>query len=237
MRRQPASRAALELALGRYGLRLRGGLLPEPADTLPVLPAGVSPAVVWMVGQVGSECWDAFVASTFCRDGLADPMDRWSQSIGDALALQHGGVALYPSDGPPFYPFQQWARRAEPQLQASPLMLQIHPVFGLWHAYRFALVLPDLSAIDAHALQPVALPAPDMCLRCDGQPCLSACPVDAFSGAGFAVDRCADHLRKAEGRDCMQGGCLARRACPLGVDQRYSAEHAAFHMKAFASRH
>jgi hypothetical protein len=35
----------------------------------------------------------------------------------------------------------------------------------------------------------------------------------------------------------MQSGCLARQACPVGVEYRYEPEHAAFHMQAFAQRH
>ncbi|MEO7937106.1 MAG: hypothetical protein ABIR55_00630, partial [Burkholderiaceae bacterium] len=164
------------------GLRLRGGWVPTVQDVLPTMPGGGPPVVVWMVGQVGSECWPVFSTSRFFSDGRPDPMDRWSQSIGDALAQQHGGVALYPSDGPPYAPFQQWAARAEP-LQPSPLMLRIHPQWGLWHAYRFALALPQLDMADAASLaaSSTTLPAdPHICRSCAGQPCLHACPVDAF---------------------------------------------------------
>ncbi|MCZ4315391.1 hypothetical protein O4H66_18450 [Comamonadaceae bacterium G21597-S1] len=60
-----------------------------------------------MVGQVGSACWRAFPGSRFDADGLPDPTDRWSKSIGDALAHAYGCVTVYPSDGPPYAPFQQ----------------------------------------------------------------------------------------------------------------------------------
>jgi len=232
-----ASRSALESALAPHGLRLRGGWIPAPPDTLADLPAGAGAAVVWMVGQVGSECWAAFSNSRFFADGLPDPMDRWSKSIGDALAQAHGGIAVYPSDGPPYAPFQQWARRAEP-LQASPLLLQIHPRWGLWHAYRFALVLPDLPAADAQTLRAAAGAsdgaATDICLSCDGQPCLRRCPVGAFSDGGYDANACIGHLHQPRGRDCMSGGCLARRACPVAAELQYQPAHAAFHMRAFA---
>lgn len=232
-----ATRNRLEGQLARYGLRVRGGWRPTLHDALPLLPGDAIAAVVWMVGQIGSECWPAFSASPFFSDGLPDPMDRWSQSIGDALSRQHGGVAIYPSDGPPYAPFQQWANRAEP-LQSSPLMLRMHPQWGLWHAYRFALLVPELSAADAAGLAAAVAPTtdPDICRNCDGQPCLHACPVDAFRAHGYDVGACADHLHAPAGAQCMQGGCLARLACPVAPALRYAPAHAAFHMQAFIRR-
>ncbi len=236
MTKAKTSRAALESALAPQGLRLRGGWLPTRRDRVPMLPGGRGAAVVWMVGQVGSESWSAFKASPCFSDGQANPLDRWSQAIGDGLAAQHGGIALYPFGGPPWHPFQQWAARAEP-LQTSPVMLQLHPKFGLWHAYRFALALPTLTAQDAAALHATPGPPPvDICRTCDGQPCLSACPVDAFTTSVYRVDVCTVHLHRPEGQDCMQQGCQARLACPVGADHRYGGEQAAFHMAAFARR-
>ena len=223
-------------ALAERGLHLRGSWRPDPqADRLPLLPGGGSAGVVWLVGVVGAGHWSDFSASPFFTDGLPDPLDRWSQAIGDELALRWGGVALYPFSGPPYWPFQQWASRAEP-LQNSPLMLRIDPVYGLWHAYRFALALPDAS--------PASLAAPvgaapsglgSLCLQCDGQPCLQACPVSAFDGTSYRVDDCLGWLQQPGGEPCMQQGCLARRACPVGAAYRYPADVAAFHMTAFAA--
>lgn len=230
------SRKWLESALARQGLRLRGGWVPLPGDDLPRLDAGPV-AVVWMVGQVGSQCWPHFARSAFFEDGQPDPMDRWSKSIGEDLARQCAGRAIYPSDGPPFAPFQQWAGRAEP-LATSPLMLQIHPQYGLWHAYRFALAVPALDPADAaQLLRSSQRSAVDLCLNCDGQPCLSACPVNAFTPQAYDVDRCAAHLHAPAGAPCMGTGCQARRACPAGTEYRYVPAHAAFHMAAFAGRH
>jgi ferredoxin len=245
-------RAELEAALQPHGLQMRGGFAAQSSDCLEPLPDGQTIASVWMVGVVGSALWPHFKASNFYADGLPDPLDRWSQSIGDALAQRLGGRALYPSDGPPYHPFQQWADRAEP-LQPSVMMLRIHPEFGLWHAYRFALALPhpfvgaasdgegaptaksSMGPVTATGPSTSVLASPGLCTSCDGQPCLGACPVGAYSAPGFDLGACATHLHSGAGQECLQSGCLARRACPVGPQFRYEPEHAAFHMRAFAS--
>ena len=230
-------RGDLAAALVPHGLQLRGGFAVHVADALPPLQNGQPVATLWLVGVAGSAFWPYFKASPFYADGLPDPLDRWSQSIGDALAHQFGGRAVYPFNGPPYHPFQQWADRAEP-LQPSPMMLRLHPQYGLWHAYRFALALPAQPGDDA--TPPLAVPVAQhtsTCASCDGQPCLRACPVGAYASSGFDIAACSSHVHSSDGQPCMQTGCQARLACPMGQDFRYEKEHAAFHMRAFAERH
>jgi len=226
----------LQAALTPHGLQLRGGFAPTPADHLPTLPNGQPAASVWMVGVVGSAFWPHFKASAFYSDGLPDPLDRWSRAIGEALAARLGGTALFPFDGPPYLPFQRWADRAE-ATQPSRMLLRMHPAHGLWHAYRFALALPASLAFATPGPTAAQTPPADICATCNGQPCLQACPVGAYTGEAFLLEACASHLHSGEGTDCMQGGCLARRACPVAPEKCYIPEHAAFHMQAFAERH
>ena len=229
------ARATLSAALQAHGLHVRGGFCPDPAEGLH-LPDGRAAAVLWLVGNVGGSVWDAFAASPFAGDGQAHPLDRWSRHVGDTLAQEFGGLALYPFTGPPeqpaYHPFQQWAARSEP-VHTSPLMLRIHPQYGLWHAYRFALVFPTLEPLDREALRAPAQ-GESPCLRCADQPCLNACPVDAFDGQAFAVQRCNTHLHSPSGSHCMEAGCEARNACPVGAELRYAPAQKAFHMAAFA---
>ena len=225
-------------ALSSHGLSLRGSFAPVAADGVPTLPNGQRAASVWMVGVIGSAFWPYFKASAFYNDGLPDPLDRWSRAIGEELAARLGGIALFPFDGPPYHPFQRWADRSE-ATQPSRMMLRIHPAYGLWHAYRFALALPatpDAPLAPREVAAPSS-PAPDLCVSCSGQPCLQACPVGAYTGETFLLDACAGHLHSGQGADCMESGCLARRACPVGSGMRYAQEHAAFHMQAFAQNH
>lgn len=222
-----ASVTGIGQALAAHGLHVRGGFVADAADELPRV-AGAAPArAVLLVGNVGSSLWEAFRAAPELHDGRPDPLDRWSRRIGDEIADRFGALAVYPFGGPPHYPFQRWARRAE-ALPASPIGLLIHPHHGLWHAYRFALLLaavpPDL---------PTAPGQPSPCASCAERPCLNACPVAAFGARGYDVVACASLLRAQPDGACAAEGCLARRACPHGTHARYRPEHARFHMHAF----
>lgn len=216
----------IEARLGAHGLLLRGGFHPSAEDTLPPLPSGRPAASLLMVGNAGPDLWARFSRSPERADGAPNPLDRWSRRVLTALADRLGGLALLPSDGPPYLPFVAWAKRAEPVAE-SPLGMLIHPVYGLWHAYRGALALPDRIDLPARAAQPVP------CDSCPERPCLSACPVDAFGPDGYEVASCARHIARAEGADCLDLGCRARRACPVGTAHRYGPEQARFHMEAF----
>jgi hypothetical protein len=109
----------------------------------------------------------------------------------------------------------------------SPLGLLIHPEWGLWHAYRGALVLPDRIEL------PAVAPSVHPCAGCAAKPCLPACPVQAFRDGSFHIELCVNHVSSAAGSDCREHGCRARRACPVGAEFRYIEDHARFHMHAF----
>jgi hypothetical protein len=68
---------------------------------------------------------------------------------------------------------------------------------------------------------------------CAAKPCLSHA-VGAFNGGGY-VDACARHIGQPTGELCMTGGCLARNACPVAAERRYSGPQTRFHMTAFCS--
>jgi epoxyqueuosine reductase QueG len=159
------------------------------------------------------------------RDPGRDTLDQWTEDVVGTLARDLDAAAVYPFAKPPL-PFLTWARRAGAG-HVSPLGLNIHPVYGLWHAYRAALLFPVVFDF------PVRQQGAHPCETCDGKPCLSACPVDAFSREGYDTEACAQHLAGGQGQECMDGGCLARRACPIGRQFCYSPRQARFHMDAF----
>lgn len=179
-----------------------------------------------LVGQGGAAPWPHFKAWRKRQPaGLANPLDTWSAEMIGVVAREFRARAVSPSDRP-FLPFQQWAIRAE-GLKPSPLGILMHPEYGLWHAYRGALLFDGPIEIDRH--EAGAHP----CDRCAAKPCLSTCPVGAFAADGFAFDRCIGYLRSPEGEACVDGGCRARNACPVGTAYRYPAEVQAFHMAKF----
>ncbi len=221
--------AALVRDAERGGLACRGGFHPGPEEAVPTFPDGTRPATLVLLGFVGDRQWDEYQRAPEAQDRWPDPLDRWSRRVIDALGERHRGVGVYPNEGPPWWPFQQWAMRAE-RLHASPLGLLIHPEYGLWHAYRGALAFRD------HLELPPVEPRPSPCEACVEKPCLRGCPVGAFTGAGYDVAACARHVRAAAGVDCLERGCEARRRCPVGAAYAYRPDHAAFHVRAFIAR-
>lgn len=213
-------------ALEAHGLRPRGAFHPEPSDAVPALSNGQAVATLVLAGNAGPDLWPLFNKSPEYADGAADPLNRWSTRVLSALAEELGAEALFPFTGPPYRPFIAWAKRAE-AVTESPLGMLIHPDYGLWHAYRGALAFAeplDLPAKDAR---------PSPCLTCQDKPCLSACPIDAFSGTAYDVAACVEHISTAAGLDCLDSACRARRACPIGREYLYDAAQARFHMDAF----
>ena|SRR5450631_825539 len=207
------------------GLAVRGAFHPAPGESeqlLPETPAGT----IILLGFTGSQQWDLFKRSPEAGDGMPHPLDRWSRRTIGLLALESGAQDVYPNGSLPQLPFQRLATRSEPVHQ-SPIGLLIHAQWGLWHAYRGALVLP--LRIE---LPPVATSA-HACVECAAKACLSSCPVHAFRAGSFDFRACLDHVRSAAGADCLERGCRARRACPMGTEFRYVEDQAQFHMRAF----
>ncbi len=223
------SLSELEASLARYGLRIRGGFATDRTLDQDVLRHAPMARTLILIGNVGSELWEKSGAEITAISG-PDPLDRWTQSVIDPVARSLQGVALYPFGGPPYWPFQRWAERAE-GLRQSPLGIQIHPEYGLWHAYRAAILLP--GTIDL----PPRIASEHPCDTCIDRPCLSSCPVQAFSAQAYDVDLCVDYvvaMQQVSGA-CASVGCLARLACPVGMAWRYTPDHARFHMAAFLS--
>ena len=206
---------------------MRGAFHPSPDDSVPDLPDGGRVGTLVLLGWTGGRQWPSFAASAEARDGRPHPLDRWSRRLIDAVAVALGATALYPFGGPPHHDFQRWALRAEP-VARSPVGLLIHPRWGLWHAYRGALGFRERLPLRADGVR--ASP----CTGCVSRPCLSTCPVTAFTeDRGFDIAACTRYLRSSAGARCVSAGCAARLACPVAPPDPYSPAQQAFHMQAF----
>jgi hypothetical protein len=240
-----SERIATELGamFAETGLEPRGWFVIEAGD-MPAGVTGVRPGMpALLVGNAGPAMWKAFEDSIE-RDGdISDPMDRWTErTVRSVLGqIDEAAVPLFPF-GPDLWPFQRFAARAM-GLRPSPLGILIHPRFGLWHALRAAIVFPEVQ------IQPQLVHNPiHPCDDCAEKPCLSGCPVNAFSVSGFAVKACRSYLDSVSssdsdssatrasdcmGPDCMGEGCAARNACPVGAEFGYVPAQLRFHMIAF----
>lgn len=202
----------LSAALKKTGLRI---LHSAPGE----LPQGSGSVLV--IGHAGSEFWPFFQDSPERHDGQRDPLDRWSRRVISAAAPQMTFVS--PNDGLPYPPIHQLTKGSA--LHPSPLGMLVHSTFGLWTAVRGLLI----SHGDTGGMAATQTP----CATCE-KPCLSACPVGAFTGQGYDAAACASHLRANPRAVCWRG-CLARKACPVAPMHAYRGEHAKFYMDAFTT--
>jgi hypothetical protein len=194
-----------------------GWFEPSAEDQVPH-----SAKFVILIGNAGPDMFARFSRE---RDEATSSLDHWTREVVAGLASDLDARTVFPFDKPAL-PFLSWARRAGAG-NVSPLGLNIHETYGLWHAYRAALLFPVVFDMPLHRA------GGHPCESCAARPCLDACPVSAFDGASYDVRRCGQHLLTEAGTDCMQTGCKARRACPVGKGFAYEARQMQFHMTAF----
>lgn len=223
----PVTYHDLAAELAAVGMVARGAFDVTVDDLVPDLPDGRRARGVVVVGnRSDGAMWERFTAE---RLDEPDPLDRWTRRVVRPIAARHGGVLIHPSDEP-FAPILRWAQRAD-DVWPSPIGLLVHPVDGLWHAYRGALVFPEpvTGAPDTGA-------ATSPCTACPA-PCLDACPVDAFTLGSYDHVACRAHVAGGDEPRCLDRGCAARRACPVNADGVYGGEQMRFHMRAFVGEH
>ncbi|MEM8979949.1 MAG: ferredoxin [Pseudomonadota bacterium] len=198
--------------LAEHGL-MEMGHLQDGTDTLLLL--GPKP-----------EFWQIFKGSQEAQDGQKDPIDRWSFRVISALAEELGARPEFPFGGPPYAPFLTWALNSG-RAWSSPVGMLVHDVSGLMVSYRGALRFVDtLAASHTHREAP--------CLSCKAQACISTCPVGALGpDQNYDVAACKSYLREPEGIDCLQNGCLVRRACPVSLSFGRDPLQSGYHMKVF----
>lgn len=207
----------LEARLAEDWLEVLGGF--AVAEGEPGFPAGAR--TLLMLGPKEPGFWPHLTAQP--EWGAPDPVDRWSRRVIGRIACDLGAKALFPFGGPPYHPFYQWALRTG-RVWDSPVRLLVHSGQGLMVSFRGALALRETVDVPPPADRP--------CGTC-AAPCLSACPAGALTGAGYDVPACHAFLDGPEGAECLTGGCLVRRACPVSQSYARLPEQSAYHMGQF----
>ncbi|WP_152499616.1 hypothetical protein [Labrenzia sp. THAF82] len=219
--------ADLTDSLATAGFFVLGGFSPGPGDPVPVMTGGRHPKSLLLVGSTGPTLWPRLTSSPEFSDNRSDPLDRYTKRTLSAIAGANDFEALFPFEGPPFHPFQQWAQACGGFSQ-SPMGVLAHHRYGPWTGFRAALL--SEQTFDLATRSDVVGP----CETCSGKPCIAACPVGALSVEnGYDVPKCRDHLAATENATCWSG-CLARRACPIGEEHHQEPANARFHMGSFA---
>jgi epoxyqueuosine reductase len=214
-----ASLPALTERLAPHRLEVLGGFAVDQDED--GLPKGTR--TLLLLGPAEPGFWPHLTAQPEWLDGAEDPVDRWSRRVIGRLACDLGAKALFPFGGPPYHPFYAWALRTG-QVWDSPVRLLVHARQGLMVSFRGALALKEPLALPAPAARPC-----DTCAA----PCLSACPPAALTRAGYDVPACHAFLDRPEGQNCMTGGCLVRRACPVAQGYARLPEQSSYHMGKF----
>lgn len=204
-------------AVQARSLDIFGAFHPGPGDGVPP-----DTKTLVLLGPREPGFWDALTASPEW-DGNADPVDRWSVRVIGGLANKLDGTALFPFGGPPYQPFISWALKSGRAWQ-SPVTILVHDTAGLMVSYRGAIALTEHLTLPPLPSRP--------CDTCDA-PCLTACPADALTAQGYDVPKCHGFLDTSDGADCMNGGCLVRRACPVSQSYGRVKAQSAYHMSIF----
>lgn len=215
----------LRRELARQGLNVQA---VAPGRGFEALLPGCRSALVF--GSGGPLLWDRFLE--WLRQDprrLSEqdhPLDHFVEQLVSRVDPTPQGRrwVFAASDFQPRVDFQGLARSAN-MAWDSRLFLLLHPEFGPWLGLRAACLTTEEL--------PVAEPlGPALCESCPS-PCITACPGKAVGDRGFSWPLCA--LHRARTRDC-QGGCLSRRACPVGSQHRYSELQLLYHSNVSVGR-
>ncbi len=222
--------STIEQHLKQYSLRCCGGFHPTSDDQRDVDALRDFQTAV-IVGNAGNHTsfnfWQAFEIK---REKVKNPLENWTRQTLTKIAKDLEAAVIFPFDGPPYIPILTWAQKAE-AVFPSPFGPLIHPQYGLWHAYRGVLLFEDNIELPSLGTQT------SPCQNCAEQPCISTCPVEAIADEefpdNFDIKACTGFMASAKGKVCLQDGCLARRACPIGQEHIYEPAQAEFHLTAF----
>lgn len=203
---------------------LRDGLEAAGFVILDIISAGKRTDIA--VGSAGQPFWDKLSQSKEWLEGHDHPVNSYTARMINPLLRTDDGedvIFVFDDDAPNFV--ELWPKTF-PGIAQSDLGLMIHPDYGLWMGARAHIILPQAYFKFEHADRF------DPCTACIEKPCLSACPVGAFTGPReFDFRACGAHLKTNPA--CFYGGCDARAACPYGQSWQLPKDQAEYHQNRF----
>lgn len=206
----------IERALQNHALTTVGGFHPSDDPWF----EGYQTAL--MIGPDEPRFWDHFVKQQEYSDGQPDAMDRYSKRVLRQIADEFDGRVFFPSDGPPYPPFIQWALKSG--CYQSPVGLLVHGKAGLFASFRGVVALKEHLGVPARSGSP--------CDTCAEKPCETACPIGALTPDGYDVAACKAYIGSEAGRACLSG-CKVRLSCAVSQKFGRVTAQSEFHMKAF----
>ena len=189
-----------------------------------------------LVGHAGKKFWEV-LSKTNAEAVMqkSDPVDAYSAASSKSAIERHLGFVnaqqLFPSADCPINLMA--IGQAFNWHSPSPLGMGIHREYGLWSAYRAGwwldLELSDNTISNVDSLLPKSFSETSgICLHCQTQDCVAACPADAIEFKKKPdLGRCADY-RLEDGSRC-ESTCLARMACPYAEEHRYTEAQMSYH--------
>ena len=120
--------------------------LLEPHRLLVLGHSGGASTYRVLVGNAGSEFWPVFAGSPEFSDGAADPLDRWSRRVGLGVAAAVGARVVFPFEGPPYPPFQEWAA------ESGQVVFKVRPDANKTEIKQAVELLFEVSVEDVNVL-------------------------------------------------------------------------------------
>lgn len=204
------------------------------------IPQRYQSGCLLLVAHAGKQFWQAFSqGQTAEYRKKPDPIDAYSAEVTERVLEKYlpnvARLRLFPSSDCPVNLMA--LGRAFGWHSPSPLGMGIHEKYGLWSAYRAAwwldierlevtLASHDLDKLSARPNSPAEMS--DVCLQCQTQECVTACPSNAVTHRkNPELGHCADY-RLTQNSQC-ESTCLSRMACPYASEHRYTGPQMSYH--------
>lgn len=178
-----------------------------------------------VIGHGGQALWRA-VEPRVANKNDTDPIDNFVIETLQGFFAAHMPNLRYqivypgPAPGSGFVPLQRLGDYAGWH-HDSPFKVGINETWGSWFAYR-AVVLADSNLAFSEPLR-----GESPCQACDDKPCITVCPAQAMIEQTLDLQRCIDYRRQDQ--SLCADRCIARLACPVAPEHRYSIEQVKYH--------